>query len=312
MRRVEHPSPEAPGPVPDAALVARLLHEGGGHLAGLPITAAPGSGSSNWVFRVGDAYAVRLPRTDAYAEDLRTEVRWLPRLRPSLRVPVPEIVLVGEPSEVFPRLWAVVSWVPGACPGDLDGAQQAELAATLGEFLRDLHAADTLGLPPGPDVWGYRCGEPVTPTIDAWADAAAADLADLFDPARVRQAWARLRDVPPATTAPCWVHTDLSAENLLVHADGRLAGVIDFGALGIGERSADLAYAWSMFDEPARDLVRAASGADDATWRRARARAFVGPGLMTIRDHRRSLPRRTARLVAMVEAVAAEVGIALR
>lgn len=128
----------------------------------------------------------------------------------------------------------------------------------------------------------------------------------------MRRAWRLLRDVPPATTPPCWVHTDLSSENVLVRPDGRLAGVIDFGGLGVGDASVDLLYAWSLFDAPAREVLRAAAQADEATWARARAWAFVGPGLLTIDDYRDTLPERTRRLTAMVEAIAAEVGVQLR
>ena len=148
--------------------------------------------------------------------------------------------------------------------------------------------------------------------IDGWAETAATELADLFDPNAVREAWRRVRRVPEPTQPACWVHTDLSAENVLVDRDGRLAGVIDFGGLGVGDRSVDLLYAWSLLDAPARDLLRTASAADDATWSRARAWAFVGPGLLTIAGYRHSLPGRTARLTAMVEAIAAEVGVQLR
>ena len=65
----------------------------------------------------------------------------------------------------------------------------------------------------------------MTDTIDGWVDAAARSLSDLFDADRVRRAWRLLRDVPPATTPPCWVHTDLSVENVLVHPDARRKGL---------------------------------------------------------------------------------------
>lgn len=126
------------------------------------------------------------------------------------------------------------------------------------------------------------------------------------------EAWRRLRDVPPQTQPSSWVHTDLSAENLLVGPGGEVVGVIDFGGLGIGDRSVDLLYAWDLFDPPARNVLRASAEVDDATWLRARAWAFVGPGLLTIASYRRSMPERTARLTGMVEAVAAEVGVSLR
>jgi aminoglycoside phosphotransferase (APT) family kinase protein len=88
--------------------------------------------------------------------------------------------------------------------------------------------------------------------------------------------------------------------------------VIDFGGLGVGDRSVDLLYAWSLLDPPAREMLRVASAADEATWLRARAWAFVGPGLLTIAGYRDSMPARTRRLTSMVETIAAEVGVRLR
>lgn len=89
-------------------------------------------------------------------------------------------------------------------------------------------------------------------------------------------------------------------------------GVIDFGALGIGDPAADLLYAWSLFDQQAREALRVESNADESTWLRARAWAFVGPGILTIETYRHSMAERTKRLITMVEAIAAEVGVALR
>lgn len=307
---------EAPGGIGttgiDPELVVTLLREQAPHLANLRVRPSDAQGSSNAVFRLGDAYAVRLPRSEDYAADLLNETEWLPHLGPWLTAPVPEVVFAGQASEIFPHRWAVMSWLSGGLPVDLDAEQQWAFAVSLGEFLRSLHSVDTHGLASGAGRWGYRCGEPVTDEIDAWAERAADRLRDLFDPAQVRRTWQLVREVPAASEPPCWVHTDVSAENTLVRPDGRLAGVIDFGAVGVGDRAVDLLYAWSLFEAPAREALRTASGADDATWARARAWAFVGPGLLTIADYREQMPRRTARLTAMVEGVAGEVGIQLR
>lgn len=305
-------SSESTDLAPDPRVVTRLLRDQAPHLAAMPVRVSPESGSSNWVFRLGDALAVRLPRSDGYVPDLLKEVRWLPHVAPHVVSPVPELVAFGEASQVFPRPWAIVSWLPGELPVNLDEMQQARFAETLGAFLQSLHAVDTAGAPRGAEHWGYRCGEPVTDQIDDWAEKAATALADLFDPAAVREAWRRLRRVPPPTRPVCWVHTDLSAENTLIHDDGRLAGVIDFGGLGIGDRSVDLLYAWSLLDAPARDLLRVASASDEATWSRARTWAFVGPGLLTIANYRHSMPARSERLASMVDTIAGEVGVQLR
>jgi aminoglycoside phosphotransferase (APT) family kinase protein len=309
---VSAPSSAIPEDTPGPDAVAALLRAQAPDLAGLHIRRSLASGSSNWVFRLGEDLAVRLPRTEDYAEDLLNEVHWLPHLAPRLPVPVPAIVVVGTPTGEFPRPWTVVSWVQGEPPGNLTLGQQERFARTLGHVLHTLHGLDPAEAPGGAAAGGYRRGEPVTDTIDAWADQAASALADLFDPSAVRTAWSRLREVPPPPAPPCLVHTDLSAENLLVDPVGQVSGVIDFGGFGVGDRSVDYLYAWSMFEAPARQVLREEGEVDDATWARARAWAFVGPGLLTIAHYRESMPARTARLIAMVEAVAAEVGVRLR
>lgn len=235
--------PDAAAPVPQPELVRLLLHDQAPDLAHLHIRPSPASGSSNWVFRVGETLTIRMPRSSDYVVDLENEVAWLPHLAPGLPAAVPEIVVVGQPSDDFPRPWSVVSWLPGELPLALGESRRLLLAESLGEFLQSLHDIDVTDVAPGPERWGYRCGEPVTDTIDSWTEQAAAELTDLFDPTSVRTAWQRLRDVPPASEAPCWVHTDMSEENVLVHEDGQLAGVIDFGGIGVGDRSIDLLYA---------------------------------------------------------------------
>lgn len=101
------------------------------------------------MFRVGNTLAIRLPRSDDYVADLVNEVRWLPLLAPNLQAAVPNIVVAGQPSETFPRPWAVVSWVPGSSPLALDGSQQAHLAESLGHFLQSLHGVYIAEVPAG-------------------------------------------------------------------------------------------------------------------------------------------------------------------
>lgn len=301
-------SPDTPG----VDLAKRLLSQQAPHLAPLDVRPSPTSGSSNWVFRVGEHLAMRMPRSGDDEGDLAKELAWLPTLAGGIATPIPRVEFVGAASELFPHAWAVVTWVEGHTPTGLDTAAQSNLADGLGEFTRELHAIDTQGLAGGAERWGYRCGEPVTQTTDEWVEEAAGDLADLFDPAQVKAAWRLIRDVAPLSGSPVWVHTDLSAENVLVDADGHLSGVIDFGGLGIGDPAIDLLYAWDLFDPSARQTFARAAGADDAAWARARAWAFSGPGLLTLAHYRDTMPERAARLTRMLEAIADEVGVRLR
>ena len=95
-------------------------------------------------------------------------------------------------------------------------------------------------------------------------------------------------------------------EQLGGDAQGECRGV------GVVDRSVDVIYARSMLGAPARHVLRTAAGADDATWTRARAWAFVGPGPLTIDSYRHSMPARKAHLITMVEAVVDEVCVHLR
>lgn len=59
----------------DAGLVARLVAGQLPHLAALPVTAVPSVGTVNAVYRLGDRLCVRLPRIEAWVEDLERELR---------------------------------------------------------------------------------------------------------------------------------------------------------------------------------------------------------------------------------------------
>ena len=114
-------------------------------------------------------------------------------------------------------------------------------------------------------------------------DRSAVVLERLGDRDRYPQA-AELRAVwAQACAAPVWdgpammLHGDLHPANILLAADGSLAGVIDFGDVGAGDPAVDLAVGWLMFDAGARQRFIGAFGSsvDRDTWTRARGWALV-------------------------------------
>ena len=72
----------------------------------------------------------------------------------------------------------------------------------------------------------------------------------------------------PWTGEPVWVHGDLLPGNIVVR-DQRLAGVIDWSGLGVGDPACDGMLAWSL-TEQARSVYWEILGFDEATWARAR------------------------------------------
>ncbi len=243
------------------------------------------------------------------------EARWLPVLRPSLPVDVPEVVAVLEPDRDYPERWSVVRWIDGehpevVTPETPTDSRRRHLAADLARVVRALRGAAVPGeAVSDPVLRGYR-GEPLASmdavtrqNIERCRALGDFDL-DLDAAERLWDEAMRLpgtADRPP----PQWYHGDLAAENLLVR-NGRLAAVLDFGGLAIGDPAVDLAVAWEVLDPPAREIFREELGVDDATWLRGRAWALSIT--LMIWYYWRTMPRRRSSRIAIGRNVLDDAG----
>lgn len=242
----------------DEELVRGLLQEQHPDLADLPLRLVVG-GWDNQMWRLGDELAVRLARTERGPELLRKEYRWLPELAPRLTLPAPVPQRLGEPTERFPHTWLVTSWVDGE-PADRTPISAESAADTLAEFLRVMHVEAPVDAPLSPGR-----GVPLK-SLEVDADSVFPDVA-------VRKLWEEAVDAPEWTGPPVWFHGDLHPANVVV-ADGTLAGVIDFGDMGVGDPAIDLAAAWVLLPEGSAERFFGAYGvADNATITRARGLA---------------------------------------
>ncbi len=97
----------------DEGLVRRLLAGQHPELAVQPLTTVTSGGTDNAVYRLGQELAVRLPLRPEAVGGLLTEIRYPPVVAPHLPLPVPEVVVVGEPTDAYPFPWAVVRWLAG-------------------------------------------------------------------------------------------------------------------------------------------------------------------------------------------------------
>jgi aminoglycoside phosphotransferase (APT) family kinase protein len=94
------------------------------------------------------------------------------------------------------------------------------------------------------------------------------------------------------------------AENLLL--DGpRLAAVLDFGGLSLGDPAVDLMVAWELLDAPSREVFREAVDVDDESWLLGRGWALA-VALMTFPYYWQTMPARCADRLAMARAVLAD------
>jgi aminoglycoside phosphotransferase (APT) family kinase protein len=277
----------------DTQLVRGLLAAQFPHYSELPLAAVRSTGTVNAIYRLGDGLCVRLPRVESWADHLHNELRWLPTLAPSLSLAVPDPVARGEPGCGYPFPWAIYRWIEGnAFARDLV-ADERQAAADLAQFVTELRRIDPSDAP--------RTGRRPLAQLDAVTRGAIASLPERVDADAVTAAWARALEAPLWDGRGVWRHGDLLPPNLLVQR-GRLAAVIDFGAVGVGDPAADVIAAWSVFGAGGRAVFRDALEVDDATW--ARARGFALHQALLIIPY---YPETNPEFVAMAERTVAEV-----
>ena len=252
-----------------ADLVRDLLREQHPDLAELPIREVAG-GWGNQMWRLGDDLAVRMQRMDTSPDLQLKERRWLPLLASRLPLPIPTPVRSGTPSERFPKMWTVVTWVEGT-PLDHGSITRGEHAAdTLAAFLKALHVEAPADAPAGSGFGAHpkQCTDGFEQFLGAvdLGGFAEDDVRAVWDGAVAASEWQGPR---------VWVHGDLHPANVVI-ADGTLAGIVDFGAVFAGDPAWDLAAAWVLL--PAGGAARFFDGyaqADEATVRRARGLAAM-------------------------------------
>jgi aminoglycoside phosphotransferase (APT) family kinase protein len=241
----------------DEALVRRLLAAQFPEWADLPLRRVEPRGTVNAIFRLGDELSLRLPRRNGPTAPGSKESDWLPKLAPLLPVDVPAPVAQGRPNAEYPWFWEIHTWVEGETVpvAEIDAIQAArDLAALIGTMQR----LDPAGAPPGRGI----------PLAERDADIRYW-LARVDGNPIVTTEWERAVAAPPWDGPPVWHHGDLDVRNWLVR-NGRISGVIDWGAMGVGDPACDVMVAWKLHSPTARDAFRDALPTDDATWTRAR------------------------------------------
>ena len=296
-------------PTRSTDVVARLVKRDLPHLADRPLRRLETSGSSNVLFGLGTDLVVRMPRQSGGARSLETEADWLPLLAPALPVCVQETIALGDPGFGYPERWALVRWIDGdpLIPPVAPASGADALADDLAGFINALRATPIAAAAPADRrLRSYR-SRPLN-EIDAGVRRylqQCRSLPDLqLDLDACADVWADAVNLPPSSERECWVHADLLAENLLLRGE-RLAAVLDFGALAIGDPSVDLVVAWEVFGPEARQKFRDGVPVDDATWLRGRGWALA-IALMTFPYYWESMPARCAARLNMAQQVLAD------
>ncbi len=255
-----------------AVLAAKLIAEQFPEFSHLEIKSVEIDGHDNRTFRLGDTMLIRMPSMAPYALKVLKEQEWLPKLQPHLSIPIPSPLALGQPSDDYPWHWSVYAWRDGESANALDFADHEleQVASDLAQFLKELHKiAPSNDLLPG--LHNYWRGDHVS-VYDAQARSQIAKLQGVIDSQAAFALWEKAIS-SRWHQSPLWVHGDLASGNILIK-DGKLAAVIDFGGMGVGDPACDLVIAWTFFKEQSREIFKQEIGLDADTWNRARGWAL--------------------------------------
>lgn len=278
----------------DAALVADLLRSQFPEWAGLPLRRVPSTGTDNAIYRLGDEMAIRLPRIHWAVGQIDKEYDWLKFLSLQLPVELPLPIARGVAGSRYPFPWLIYRWLDGE---DLQHARVDEidrLATDLADFVLALGRVEPAE---GPTA-GLRGG--TLAAHDEMVRAVLPKLADRIDVDRALAIWRAALAADPWPRSPVWVHGDLLPGNILLRG-GRLSGIIDWSAAGLGDPACEAMLAWFLPPD-ARRVYRQAVGFDNATWARARG-WVVEQTAMFIPYYAKTIPEAVAAATERLRAV---------
>ena len=194
------------------------------------------TGIFNRVFSVGDRWILRVPRNaPPFVEALVKESVAVPILTQA-GVLTPELRVFDDSLSILPVPYSLYQKIDGLNLESLqrDPAENAEVWRQVARELVKVHH-----LPDPAAVQGLQIEDVGSP--EDWIEGFAQEGYFTLEEAKWLQGWvARLKPhvLPPEHHT--FRHGDMQGTNVMVHRDGRLAGLIDWGACGWGDPANDL------------------------------------------------------------------------
>lgn len=234
-----------------------------------PIQIMQPEGTDNAMYRLGNNKLIRLPRTKGSSLNIEKEMTWLPKLEPSLPIPIPKIIGTGFPDKDYPFHWLICEWLDGLNPNQEGMLDEHMAAKDLGAFVKAMQHINPVN---GPSC---RRGKPLN-TCDEEVKKSIPLLKELYDEKLISELWEFTSNVPLWEHDPVWIHGDLHSGNLLAK-EKKIVGVVDWGLAGVGDPACDMMVAWTLLGQEGRKIFRSIVQPDDDTWHRGRGWAlFLG------------------------------------
>ncbi len=206
-----------------------------------PVPVADGQSGAEVVRFAGNGKALFLKIgrgvTRPLVADEAARLRWL-----TGRIAAPVVVATVDDREAA---WLLTTALVGMPAGDYikgdRAARAVPIARRMAGFLRQLHALPTADCPFDSSVAAWL------PVVRRLVADGLVDVEDFDDEHRGWSAARVLGRVEALAGHACGavvVHGDFSLGNLIVAADGTIAGCIDVGRLGVGDPYRDIFIGW--------------------------------------------------------------------
>ena len=264
----------------DIELIRRLIYEQCPEYSGKSIQIV-GAGWDNYIYRLGNDLALRLPRRKEAIGLIQHEQRWLPKIQKLIDIPIPAPVFKGKASEYYNSIWSIIPWFEGRT-ANLEKLDASELLRLV-ENLRRLHIPATDDAPDNPlrGVPLIQRKEVVEERLEILSHKTELITSEVYE------IWNNALDAE-VHVEERWIHGDLHSRNIIVN-NGKITALIDWGDMTIGDVATDLACLWMLIDDNAfRKLCLDVYEADDALRRRSAGWAvFYGAVLLAtgLEDH---------------------------
>lgn len=231
----------------------------------LPVQKLDDIGTDNWLFRMGDTYLLRYPKDESASKQLLKEFSLLQKLCPKLPIKTPTPVALKEADNKHSFPLGIYYWIEGVPYTPLTLQHDFAAVETMVNFIVSLQQIDPEGgAPPGPsnNFRGVPLAQREKETQQYLQQFPSHHDSDLLS-----EIWGHLKNAPVWDKPLVWIHGDLHWGNVLTRSNA-IVGIIDFGALGLGDPATDLMSAWIFFDHDARQHFKSLINVDAATWAR--------------------------------------------
>lgn len=237
-----------------------------------------GEGWDNKVFLVNEAIIFRFPRRHIAVALIERENRILKNLSSLFSVTIPNPVYIGKPTDHYPYPFQGYYRINGVsgCQAQLSEQDRSVSITTLATFLKQLHAIDeTQALTMGAEqqVFDRTDIHKMVNTLKERLDKISERKVCRINPVVFQQEITTVLKIILLPQEKCLVHGDLYCRHLLFDQK-QLIGIIDWGDVGINNRSEDLAVIWSFYPASCHPAFFNIYGeVDVASWQYAR---FLG------------------------------------